>query len=192
MAAIQLIVGLGNPGPNYAPTRHNAGVWFVEKWCAQQNLTFKTEPKFKGRLTRFSCYSHDCHVLIPTTYMNLSGDSVRIVSQFYKIPSRHILVVHDDIDLPPGTVKLKLDGGHGGHNGLRDITLKLQTDEFYRLRIGVGHPGNKEEVIHYVTQKPSNTDRLQILAAIDEALLVLPDVLEGNSEKAMQFLHTKK
>lgn len=187
---IQLIVGLGNPGAEYANTRHNAGYWFIEKLCNQFRKELVLETKFKGSLTQLQIQQQSCRILQPNTFMNHSGQSVAAVAHFYKIPPEQILVIHDELDLPVGSARLKLDGGHGGHNGLRDIISHLGTKQFYRLRLGIAHPGTKEDVINYVLQRPSKSDQAKILAAIDDSLMVLPDVVEGKTEKAMNRLHS--
>ncbi|MFI4938435.1 MAG: aminoacyl-tRNA hydrolase [Candidatus Berkiellales bacterium] len=186
---IQLIVGLGNPGSEYASTRHNVGYWLVEKLCDQSSAKLELEQKFKGLVAKIST-PHLVRVLEPITFMNRSGQAVWSLAHFYKILPHEILVVHDDLDLPAGSARLKLDGGHGGHNGLRDIIAHLGTKNFYRLRIGIGHPGNKEEVLDYVLHRPSLSDKEKILTAIDHSLDVMSDIFQGNTEKAMNKLHT--
>jgi PTH1 family peptidyl-tRNA hydrolase len=188
--SIKLIVGLGNPGPEYAKTRHNVGFWFVETLCEQERQSLQPQSKFKGLIAELSIKSHPCRVLEPTTYMNRSGESILALAQFYKIKPDEILVVHDDLDLPVGSARLKLDGGHGGHNGLRDIISRLGTKEFYRLRLGIGHPGNRDDVHDYVLQRPSVADRASLLEAIDKSLIALPDIVAGLNDKAMNYLHT--
>jgi PTH1 family peptidyl-tRNA hydrolase len=187
---IQLIVGLGNPGPEYAKTRHNVGYWFVEKLCEQERKSLQPESKFKGLVANLAINSHPCRVLQPTTYMNRSGESVLALAQFYKIQPKEILVIHDELDLPVGSVRLKLDGGHGGHNGLRDIIARLGTNQFYRLRLGIGHPGNKEDVHDYVLQRPNVADTAKLIETIDKTLIALPDIVAGFNDKAMNYLHT--
>jgi PTH1 family peptidyl-tRNA hydrolase len=187
---IQLIVGLGNPGPEYAATRHNVGYWLIEQLCEASRAALSLESKFKGCVAQINIGKQPCRILQPTTYMNLSGESVLAVAKFYKIAPEEILVVHDELDLPPGTARLKMDGGHGGHNGLRDIISRLGTKAFYRLRIGIGHPGNRDDVVDFVLRRPSISDRRDILDAIEHSLIVLPEVVSGNMEKAMNKLHT--
>lgn len=189
---IQLIVGLANPGDEYTNTRHNAGAWFVEEIARLSHANLRPEKKFHGLHSTAAIDGHTCQLLIPTTFMNLSGRSVRACASFNKIAPTSILVAHDDIDLPVGTIKLKFDGGDGGHNGLNDIIRNLNTREFYRLRIGVGHPGNSKEVVDYVLKNPSKADRKLIDAALLEAQSALPLILNGEMSKAMQTLHTKK
>ncbi|OOG23296.1 aminoacyl-tRNA hydrolase [Thioalkalivibrio denitrificans] len=189
-APVQLVVGLGNPGPRYTETRHNAGFWFVDALARKHGGSFRPESKFAGEATRIRLDGRELWLLKPQTYMNRSGQSVKLLSAFYKVPVEAILVVHDEIDLPPGDVRLKRAGGHGGHNGLRDIMSHLGGD-FLRLRIGVGHPGHKDEVVDYVLQRPSRDDEEQILHAIDRALDVMPEVAAGELERAMHKLHSK-
>lgn len=184
---IQLIVGLGNPGAQYAATRHNAGFWFIEQLGTSQP---SYEAKFKGSIAHLKIENHECRVLQPTTYINQSGQSVAKVAHFFKIPPQQILVVHDELDLPVGCSRLKFAGNHGGHNGLKDIISQLGTKDFYRLRLGISHPGNKDDVINYVLTRPSVSDKTKILEAIDRALHVLPDIIQGKMEKAMHYLHT--
>ncbi len=187
---IQLIVGLGNPGPQYANTRHNVGFWLAARFAEQNRANLQPESKFKGHIGIVQTGNFSCRVLLPMTYMNRSGESVLAIAQFYKILPSEILVVHDELDLPVGSARLKFDGGHGGHNGLRDIDAKLNTKGFYRLRLGIGHPGHRDDVSDYVLNRPSKSDEQSILTAIDHALSVLPDVLNGNIDKAMNVLHT--
>lgn len=192
LTGIQLIVGLANPGDEYTNTRHNAGGWFVEEIVRQANASLRLEKKFHGLYTTAKIDDHACQLLIPTTYMNLSGRSVRACASFSKIEPESILIAHDDIDLPVGTIKLKFDGGDGGHNGLNDIIRNLNTRLFYRLRIGVGHPGNSKDVVDYVLKNPSKADRKLIDTALEDAQNALPLMLNGEMSKAMQVLHTKR
>jgi peptidyl-tRNA hydrolase, PTH1 family len=191
-SAIQLIVGLGNPGAEYEATRHNAGTWFVLNAIKKFHTNLRPESKFFGLHAQIKTESGDCHFLVPTTFMNLSGQSVKAIAKFYKIPSEDILIAHDEIDLPVGTVRLKQGGGHGGHNGLRDIIEKMGTPNFYRLRIGVGHPGNSDDVVDYVLTKPSKSDRQEIDFALQRAEIISPFLLTGEFQKAMHELHTEK
>ena len=188
---IKLIVGLGNPGPKYSETRHNAGFWFVEDLANQYHARFLPEKKFHGEVTRISLEGSDIWLLKPETFMNRSGLSVVSLASFYKIAPQNILVAHDEIDLKAGTARLKSGGGHGGHNGLRDIISHLGTKDFQRLRIGVDHPGSKDMVVDYVLKRPDAKDRQAIEDSIDDALRVLPKVAAGEWEKAMHQLHTK-
>lgn len=190
MSAVKLIVGLGNPGSQYEQTRHNAGFWFVEEVARQFSVQFRPETKFLGEATRIQSQNLDFWLLKPTTYMNRSGLSIQSLSNFYKIPPEAILVVHDELDLEPGTARLKKGGGHGGHNGLRDTIAALSTKEFLRLRLGIGHPGNRNQVVDYVLKAPSKSDISLIDDAIYEATKVLPEVLNDDLPKAMNQLHT--
>ncbi len=187
---IKLIVGLGNPGANYEKTRHNAGAWLVENLAHQNHIALKPDTKFKGMVGCLNHAGHDCRLLLPSTFMNLSGHSVRALASFYKITPSEILVAHDELDLPTGTARVKRGGGHGGHNGLRDIIAQLNTPDFYRLRIGIGHPGQKDLVVDYVLQKPNKSEKEQIDDAITSALIIIPDIIDGHFERAMQKLHT--
>lgn len=190
-SSIQLIVGLGNPGQEYEQTRHNAGAWFVLDLAHAAHTTLRHENKYHGMHAQVKLHGQDCHLLIPTTYMNLSGKSVKALANFYKIPPEAILIAHDEIDLPSGDIRLKFDGGHGGHNGLRDIISQLNTKQFYRLRIGVGHPGNSKDVVDYVLKQPKKSERELIDTALQDAHRILPLIVEGQFQKAMHELHTK-
>lgn len=189
-SGILLIVGLANPGAEYEHTRHNAGAWFVSALAADANISLRHNAKFHGLHGTAKVKGHECHLLIPSTYMNLSGQAVQAIASYYKIPTQAILIAHDEIDLPPGVVRLKMDGGHGGHNGLRDIISRLSSKEFYRLRIGVGHPGNSKDVSDYVLASPKKAERTEIDDALKTAEEILPLVMEGQFQKAMQLLHT--
>lgn len=187
-----MIVGLGNPGPQYANTRHNAGAWLLEKVADQAKKTLVKDSKFHGLTSRINISGQDLHLLIPTTFMNLSGQAVTAMARFYKIPADAILIVHDELDLPPGTARFKTGGGHGGHNGLRDIISCMGNEKnFHRLRIGVGHPGDSKNVANYLTEKkPSAKERTLIDTAIDEAISVLPKIVSGDTAAAMNRLHS--
>jgi PTH1 family peptidyl-tRNA hydrolase len=187
---VQLIVGLGNPGSQYIKTRHNVGVWYVEQLAEQQRLTLRLEAKLKGSLARFVVAEHMCWLFIPNTFMNVSGQAVKAIADFYRISPEAILVAHDELDFPPGDIRLKKDGGHGGHNGLRSIIEHLHTTNFLRLRIGIGHPGNRDQVLDYVLSRPSSSDQKQIMDAITHALTVTDNLIQGHWQKAMQQLHT--
>ena len=191
MPAIQLIVGLGNPGTEYEPTRHNAGFWFVDDLARHCQQRFRAEARFHSDVARCLLQGAECRLQKPQTYMNRSGQAVRALMQFFKIPIEQILVAHDELDLPAGTIKLKKGGGHGGHNGLRDLISHLDSREFYRLRIGIGHPGHKDQVVDYVLKQPGKQDRRMIDDAIDSALDVMPAVIGGHMEKAMHKLHSR-
>ena len=183
-------MGLGNPGPEYEHTRHNAGFWFVDAVARAQGAHFRQEKKFHGEVARFHTSGHDIWLLKPDTFMNLSGQAVQALARFYKIDLKHILVAHDDLDLPPGVARLKQGGGHGGHNGLRDIISKMGGNGFQRLRLGIGHPGDKQKVTGHVLKKSSTDDQVEIERAIEEAMRVLPDVINGELQKAMNQLHS--
>jgi PTH1 family peptidyl-tRNA hydrolase len=187
---IQLIVGLGNPGAEYEPTRHNAGFWFVDELARRCQQSFRGEARFHSEIARCQLDGQECRLQKPQTFMNRSGQPARSLMQFFKIPVEQILVAHDDLDLPAGTIKLKKGGGHGGHNGLRDLVSQLGSNDFYRLRIGIGHPGHKDQVVDYVLKKPGKEDRRLIDGAIDAALDVMPLVIGGHLAKAMQVLHS--
>jgi PTH1 family peptidyl-tRNA hydrolase len=188
--AIQLIVGLGNPGPDYAYTRHNVGTWLVEMLASQSEHTFRNDSKLKGQTCLLMLDHHSCRLFIPETFMNNSGQAVQAISHFYRIEPENILVVHDELDLAPGTIRLKKGGGHGGHNGLRDIVEHLGTSDFYRLRIGIGHPGNKDQVTPFVLGRPPALEQDAILSAISNGIAILPRVVAGDISGATQQLHT--
>jgi PTH1 family peptidyl-tRNA hydrolase len=188
---LKVIVGLGNPGPKYTETRHNAGFWFIEEVARKYSATFRSENKFHGEVAKISLEGKDIWLLKPDTFMNRSGLAVQSLLSFYRITAEQLLVAHDEIDLPPGTAKLKTGGGHGGHNGLRDIISQLGTNDFHRLRIGVGHPGSKDQVVDYVLHNASRDDRILIDRDIDDAVSVMPELASGALERAMQKLHSK-
>ena len=191
MSAIKLIVGLGNPGSEYRGTRHNAGADFVEELARKTGATLQDEAKFFGLTGRATLSGHDLRLLVPTTFMNLSGKAVAALAGFYKIAPQQILVAHDELDIAPGSARFKQGGGHGGHNGLRDIIPALGNNrDFHRLRIGIGHPGHASKVTGYVLKPPSRQDRERIDASIDEAIAALPLLLGGDSTKAMTRLHS--
>ena len=191
-ATFRLVVGLGNVGARYAGTRHNAGFWYADGLAERLHATFRADRKASGELARVQAGTNDVRLLKPTTLMNASGRAVAAVAGFHKLAAESILVAHDDLDLPPGTVRVKHGGGHGGHNGLRDIATKLGTRDFWRLRIGVGHPGQREDVIDYVLTRPSPADRDAIDAAIDRVLDETDALLvSGDVESAMQALHSR-
>lgn len=189
--SIQCIVGLANPGKEYENTRHNAGAWLIDEVLNLTNSKLKLESKYHSLHSLVQLHEQSCHLLVPTTFMNLSGQAVRACMSYHKIPVNGILVAHDDMDLPVGTVKLKFDGGDGGHNGLKDIIRHLNTKNFYRLRIGVGRPRPGSDVVDYVLKNPSKVERQQIDAAIQRAMDVLPLLMKGEIAKAMQQLHTE-
>ncbi|TDQ38970.1 aminoacyl-tRNA hydrolase [Thiopseudomonas denitrificans] len=191
MSAVKLIVGLGNPGPEYANTRHNAGALFVEQLAERMRCPLSPDKKYSGLTGKFSHQGQDVRLLIPTTYMNRSGQAVGALAGFFRIQPAEILVAHDELDIPPGTCKLKQGGGHGGHNGLRDIIANLgNQNNFHRLRIGIGHPGHSSQVTGYVLGRAPRSEQQLIDSTIDFALGVLPDILEGQFSRAMQQLHS--
>lgn len=193
MTAVQLIVGLGNPGPEYDQTRHNAGALFVERLAQKYNAPLIADRKFFGLTARFDFKGHDVRLLIPTTYMNRSGQAVAAMVNFYRIPNDAILVAHDELDLLPGTAKLKQGGGHGGHNGLRDIIAQCgNQNSFYRLRLGIGHPGDKHLVTNFVLGKAPKEEQHKLDTSIDFSLDVLPEIIAGDWSKAMHALHSQK
>ncbi|MBS6045157.1 aminoacyl-tRNA hydrolase [Neisseria sp. HMSC064F04] len=188
---IKMIVGLGNPGAEYEQTRHNAGFWFIDELAWQYKATLKEEKKFFGSVARISISGSDLWLLKPATFMNRSGQAVAALAQFYKIKPEEILVVHDELDIPCGRIKFKLGGGNGGHNGLKDIQARLGTPDFYRLRLGIDHPGDRNLVVGYVLNKPSPEHRQQIDEAINKSLKAVPMLLAGEWEEAVRFLHSK-
>jgi len=191
LTAIKLIVGLGNPGSEYRGTRHNAGADFIEELARTNGGSLRAETRFFGLAGQLTLSGHDLRLLIPTTFMNRSGKAVAAMATFYKIAPDQILVAHDELDIPPGSARFKRGGGHGGHNGLRDIIPALgNNNDFYRLRIGIGHPGHASRVTGYVLGAPSAEDRLRIDASISEAIGALPLLLDGDETKAMTRLHS--
>ena len=190
MTAIRLIAGLGNPGAKYEQTRHNAGFWFVDEVARRYAGQFRAEVRFGSEVAGCHIDGQECRLQKPLEFMNRSGRPVAALAAFYRIPRPAILVVHDDLDLPPGTARLKQDGGHGGHNGLRDLIPSLGGNDFLRLRIGIGHPGHRDDVVGYVLKSAAREERAAIEAAIEAALGVLPGVVAGNIEAAMKALHT--
>ena len=188
---LKVIVGLGNPGSKYTETRHNAGFWFIEEVARKYMATFRPDKKFHGEVAKVSIEGKDIWLLKPDTFMNRSGLAVQSLLSFYRFTAEQLLVAHDEIDLPPGTAKLKTGGGHGGHNGLRDIISQLGSKDFHRLRIGVGHPGSKDQVVDYVLHTASRDDRILIDRDIDDAVAVLPELASGAFEQAMHKLHSK-
>lgn len=189
---IKLFVGLGNPGPEYESTRHNAGFWWIDELSRQLKAPLVMDKGYHGLVARTSVQGQTIWLLEPQTFMNLCGKSVASLARFYKIQPQEIMVVHDELDLPPGEAKLKLGGSHAGHNGLRDIHAQLGTDDYWRLRLGVGHPGIKSEVIHWVLKKPSLDHRIAIDQTITRSLNALPHFLNGEMAKATMLVHTSK
>ena len=190
MDDIRLIVGLGNPGKEYERTRHNAGYWWVDATAGRKHAAWKRESKFSGWVARIEEGGREFWMLKPGTYMNESGRSVSAFLRFYRIEPAQMLVVHDELDLPPGTVKLKKGGGTGGHNGLTDVVEAIGSKEFWRLRIGIGHPGHKDLVADYVLAKARKIEQEAIDPAFDRSLDVLPKIATGRMQDAMTWLHT--
>ena len=188
--SIKLIVGLGNPSKEYEQTRHNAGFWFIDELAWQWKVSLKEDKKYFGEVARVSRAEGDVWLLKPLTFMNLSGKAVGALAQFYKIKPEEILVVHDELDIPCGRIRLKRGGGNGGHNGSKDIQAKLGTADFYRLRLGIDHPGDKALVSAYVLNKPSAEDKQKVDEAIGKSLQGLPLIMEGKWEEATRFLHS--
>lgn len=187
---IKIIAGLGNPGNEYEQTRHNVGFWFVDHLASRHKLNLNKESRFLGEVAKLTLSAESIWLLKPATFMNRSGQSIAKLAHFYKIRPDQILIVHDDLDLQPGSVKLKQGGGHGGHNGLRDTITQLGSKEFHRLRLGIGHPGSKEQVVGFVLGKTPKADKALIESAIDKSLDSLELILQGNMQKAMNQLHT--
>jgi PTH1 family peptidyl-tRNA hydrolase len=187
---IRLVVGLGNPGLQYESTRHNVGYWFVELLAARNGGQFRMENKFHGLVCRLLIAGRDLRLLKPTTFMNRSGQSLVSVVRYFDIAPEQVLVVHDELDLPVGTLRLKQGGGYAGHNGLRDIINVLGTREFWRLRIGIDHPGDRGEVVNYVLERAPRDDENRIRGAFDEAESCLADVIRGEFQRAMNHLHS--
>jgi PTH1 family peptidyl-tRNA hydrolase len=187
---IRLIAGLGNPGREHERDRHNVGFWLVDRLARAEGVTLRKEAKYHALVARIAGPAGDVHLVEPQTYMNLSGKAVAAVARFYKIAPEEVLAVHDELDFPPGVVKLKLGGGAGGHNGLKDVIPQIGGQNFWRLRIGIGHPGDRDLVADYVLSSPSPTDRELIDGAIDRALAVVPEILDGDMTGAMHKLHT--
>ena len=189
---IRLFVGLGNPGPDYEATRHNAGFWWIDAVARELKANLVMEKSHHGLVARTTVNGHTMWLLKPQAFMNLSGKSVASLARFFKISPQEILVAHDELDIMPGQVKLKLGGSHAGHNGLRDIHDQLGTDDYWRLRLGIGHPGVKSEVIHWVLKKPSLDHRLQIDECIARALKAVPLFIAGQMDAATMLVHTSK
>ncbi|HHF3843713.1 TPA: aminoacyl-tRNA hydrolase [Haemophilus influenzae] len=193
MSEIKLIVGLGNPGEKYADTRHNAGEWLIERLARRFNVSLNPESKFFGKTARTLVNGKEVRLLVPTTFMNLSGKAVGALASFYRIKPEEILVIHDELDLSAGTAKLKQGGGHGGHNGLKDIVAQLgNNNNFYRLRIGIGHPGHRDLVAGYVLNKPSPADRNALEKVLDEATDCVEMIFKDGMIKATNRLNSFK
>lgn len=189
---IKLFVGLGNPGTEYEATRHNAGFWWVDALARELKLSLVADRSYHGLLARGNVNGQTVWLLEPQTYMNLSGKSVAALARFFKIAPQDILVVHDELDVPPGQAKLKFGGGHGGHNGLRDIHAQLGTGDYWRLRLGIGHPGDKNQVADWVLKKPSPDEREAIEGCVARTLKAAPELLAGDMPKATLVVHTHK
>jgi PTH1 family peptidyl-tRNA hydrolase len=189
---IKLFVGLGNPGPEYESTRHNAGFWWIDALARELKVSLSYDRSYFGLMARTTVKGETLWLLEPQTFMNASGKSVAALARFFKIKPEEILVAHDELDIVPGQVKLKRGGSHAGHNGLRDIHAQLGSDDYWRLRIGVGHPGVKSEVIHWVLKKPSPDHRDAIEACITRSLKALPELLSGDVNKATMLIHTSQ
>ena len=189
---LRLIVGLGNPGPEHARTRHNAGFWFVDVLAETLGVRFGLESRLFGQTAKAVIAGQPVWLLKPATFMNLSGKSVTAALRYWKIEPHEALLAHDDLDLPPGTARLKFDGGHGGQNGLRDTMRLLGHGQFHRLRVGIGHPGHKDQVTPWVLGRPGKDDEASILRAIDDAIDVLPLAVAGDFNEAMKRLHTPR
>jgi PTH1 family peptidyl-tRNA hydrolase len=192
MAGLRLIVGLGTPGAEHLRTRHNAGFWFVDMLADRLGARFGLESKLFGETAKVEIGGQSVWLLKPATFMNLSGKSVTAALRYWKIEPEEALLAHDELDLPPGTARLKFDGGHGGQNGLRDTMRLLGHGRFHRLRIGIGHPGHKDKVTPWVLGKPGRDDEAAILRAVDDAIDVLPLAVAGDFNEAMKRLHTPK
>ncbi|MES2424918.1 MAG: aminoacyl-tRNA hydrolase [Pseudomonadota bacterium] len=188
----KLFVGLGNPGPEYEATRHNAGFWWLDAVARELKVSLQPDRNYYGLAARTSVGSETLWLLAPQTFMNLSGKSVAALARFFKIAPQDILVAHDELDIVPGEAKLKFGGGHAGHNGLRDIHAQLGTGDYWRLRIGVGHPGDKSEVVNWVLKKPMAEHRTAIEDSITRSLKALPHLVSGEMEKATMLVHTSK
>ena len=194
MGGIRLIAGLGNIGPEYEDTRHNAGFWFVDALARREGASFSKQGKFFGEVARLSLAGESVHLVKPGTYMNRSGQAVAALAGFYRIAPTEVLVVHDELDLLPGIAKMKLGGGHAGHNGLKDIQARLGSAEFWRLRLGIGHPRTLEltqQVVDFVLHRPSREHRAHIDEQIARALDCVPALIKGDMEAAMHRLHSR-
>ena len=192
MAALRLIVGLGNPGAEYLRTRHNAGFWFIDVLAQREYARFGCECNLRAETAKIHLDGQTLWLLKPTTFMNKSGSAVNAALRYYKIEPEEMLVAHDELDLPPGTARLKFDGGHGGQNGLRDIIGHLGHGKFHRLRVGIGHPGHKDRVTPWVLGRAGAQDENAIIDAVADALDVLPLAVRGDMNEAMKRLHTPK
>ena len=188
--SIKLLVGLGNPGQDYAKTRHNAGFWFLDALAKQSNAVLLTDSKLHAEVAKLDIVGQRVLIAKPKTYMNKSGQAVLALLNFYKLAPEQMLVAHDELDLAPGTARLKFDGGHGGQNGLRDIMAQLGHGAFHRLRVGIGHPGHKDKVLSWVLGKPSADHESAISERVDAAISLVPSLIAGEFNAAMKTLHT--
>jgi PTH1 family peptidyl-tRNA hydrolase len=191
LAMIRLLVGLGNPGPEYLATRHNAGFWFIDAVARELRVQLAPERSYFGLAARVNTRDAQVWLLEPMTFMNLSGKSVAAIARFFKIAPGEILVAHDELDLLPGQVKMKLGGSHAGHNGIKDIQAQLGSADFWRVRLGIGHPGVKAEVVDYVLRKPQAEHREAIDKSIGQVVSALDLLLEGDMERAMMKVHAR-
>ena len=191
-APIKLVVGLGNPGDRYVHTRHNVGEHFVRGLASQHALTWQHEAKFKASTTVLSSSGQNIRLVMPTTYMNDSGQAVKSIADYYQIAPEEIVVIHDELSFPAGISKIKFSGGHAGHNGLRDIMRLLSSDAFWRIRIGIGHPGHRDLVHHYVLQRPSRADQEKIEHSMTVIEIALSALLTGDDQLAMRQLHQEE
>lgn len=189
---IKLFVGLGNPGAEYDATRHNAGFWWIDSLAREFKITLCMDKNYHGLMARATVHGNTIWLLQPQTFMNLSGKSVAALARFFKIAPHEILVAHDELDISPGQAKLKFGGSHAGHNGLRDIHAQLGSSDYWRLRLGIGHPGTKGEVINWVLKKPSQDDRIAIEQSIDRSRKAVPAFIAGDMQKATLLIHTSK
>jgi PTH1 family peptidyl-tRNA hydrolase len=189
---LRLVVGLGNPGPRYQHSRHNAGFWLVDELARHYSGHFRSDSRFSAEVCQIDLSGQGIWLFKPMTFMNRSGQSVERFVDYYKIPLATMLVAHDDLDLPPGTVRLKRGGGHGGHNGLRDTIYHLGDVGFMRLRLGIGHPGNKEEVVDYVLCRPTPNEQMLIERAVNDVVGVFPQLVAGRLQKAIHALHSRQ
>lgn len=189
---IDLIAGLGNPGPDYSETRHNAGFWLLDRVVEKQNKSFTNESRFHGEACNVDLAGRVVRLIKPTTFMNRSGQSVAAIARYFKIPVENVLVVHDELDIPPGDARIKFAGGHGGHNGLRDLISHFGSPNFWRIRVGIGHPGSQAQVVNYVLKPPSRDDAHLIDDAIQSVIDVLPLIANGEMQKATNSVHSRR
>ena len=191
MSQVKLIVGLGNPGNQYEKTRHNAGFWFIDTLASQLGESLKQDNKFHGEVLKTAINYRNVWLLKPDTFMNKSGQAIAALANFYKIEPEEILIIHDELDIPPGAIRFKVGGGHGGHNGLKDTVAKIGSKNFQRIRVGIGHPGHASKVSGYVLGKAPTEDRIEIENAIERALKLLPEIIDGKQQLVMNTLHSE-